>query len=91
MTTKTRRNGLGGWSIKCVGIALMLVFCSSAFADPSKSPVDLKGQPRQKMTRKVCYTYITGSAIAQPCDRLSAIPTTAAPLTIIGNYPLERR
>jgi hypothetical protein len=72
-----------------VSVALTLVFCASAFADPSKSPVDLKGQPRQKMTRKVCYTYITGSAISQPCDRLGTIPTTAAPLTIIGKYPVE--
>jgi hypothetical protein len=70
-----------------VGIALMLVFCSSAFADPSKNVVALKESPRHKMTRKVCFTYITGSAISQPCDRLGTIPTTAAPLLIIGNNP----
>jgi hypothetical protein len=59
---------------------MAVAFCASAFAaEPSKPVV-------KKATRKVCYTYITGSAIAQPCDRITgAIPTTASQLYVIGN------
>ena len=43
----------------------------------------------KKSTRKVCYTYISGSAIPQPCDRLGVILTTAIPIDIVGRYSSE--
>ena len=67
---------------------MMLVFCASAFGDPSKNVVRLpKQEPAQKRAQKVCYTYISGSGIAQPCERLSSIPTTAYPMDRIGGSP----
>jgi hypothetical protein len=91
MTTATRLSCLGGWSGRCLSVAIAFAFCASAFADPSKNVVELakQQQPAKKTVRKVCYTYISGSAIAQPCDRLGTIPTTAAPMIIIGGA--ERR
>jgi hypothetical protein len=44
----------------------------------------MKQQPSAKTVRKVCYVYITGSEIAQPCDRLAVIPTTSYCLDRIG-------
>jgi hypothetical protein len=66
-------------AIRLTSVVMAVAFCASAFAaEPSK--------PVKKATRKVCYTYITGSAIAQPCDRITgAIPTTASQLYVIGN------
>jgi hypothetical protein len=89
MTITTRLGGLGGWSIRCASIVLMFVFCASAFGDPSKNVV-LKQQPAQKRVHKVCYTYISGSAIAQPCERLSTIPTTTYPMDRIGGSPATK-
>jgi hypothetical protein len=85
MTTAKRPSGLCGWSIRCASVALSLAFCASVFADPSKNVVTpMKQQPSVKTVRKACYVYITGSAIAQPCDRLAVIPTTACALDHIG-------
>ncbi|MDQ2824828.1 MAG: hypothetical protein M3R29_05220 [Verrucomicrobiota bacterium] len=84
MTITTRLGGLGGWSIRCASVVVMLVFCASAFGDPSKNVVLPKQQPAQKRAQKICYTYISGSGIAQPCDRLTTIPTTAYPMDRIG-------
>jgi hypothetical protein len=71
---------------------MSLAFCASVFADPSKNVVSLsKQQPAKQSVRKVCYTYITGSAIPQPCDRLGAIPTTAIPMIILGTSPSEKK
>jgi hypothetical protein len=91
MTTTIRLPGLVGWSVRCVSVALALAFCASAFADPSKNVVSLANQPAKKTTHKVCYTFISGSAIPQPCDRLGVIPTTAVPMTIIGVAPVIER
>jgi hypothetical protein len=86
MTTATRLRGLGGWSFRCASAAIAVAFCASALGDPSKNVVALsKPQPPKKTAQKVCYTYITGSGIPQPCDRLGPIPTTAGQLTIIGH------
>jgi hypothetical protein len=67
---------------------LALVFCASAFADPSKNVVVAEKQRPLKRVVKVCYTVISGSAIPQPCDRIRGpIPTTANDLFIIRNGP----
>jgi len=69
-----------------VSVAIAFAFCASAFADPSKNVVSLpKQQPVQKRTQKMCLTYISGSGIPQPCDRLGAIPTTAIPMITFGH------
>ena len=73
-------------TLACVLIA-PLAFCASAFAaDPSKNVV-LPAQPQRvtKTAKKMCYTLSSTSGIPVPCDRLSAIPTTASPMIIYGN------
>ena len=89
MTTTNRLPGLGGWSVRCVSVAIAFAFCASAFADPSKNVVQLANKPAKKTT-KTCYTYISNSAIPQSCDRLSAIPTTATPMLILGANSPDR-
>jgi hypothetical protein len=85
MTTARRPFGLCGWSVRCASVAISIAFCASAFADPSKNVVTpMKQQPSVKTMRKACYVYITGSAIAQPCERLGVIPTTASALDRFG-------
>ena len=92
MTTATRLGRLCGWSIRCASVAISVAFCASAFAaDPSKNVVAApKQQPTKKNVQKACFTFISGSAIAQPCDRLMGpIPTTASQLSIYGRNPAE--
>lgn len=85
MTTVKKPFGFCGWSIRCASVVLSLAFCASAFADPSKNVVtSVRQQPAATKTHKVCYAMITGSAIRQPCDRLSVIPTTAYQLDRVG-------
>jgi hypothetical protein len=87
MTTVSRFLRLSGWSVRCASAAFALVICASAFADPSKNVVvPSKHEAQKKGARKVCYIYISGSAIPQPCERLGTIPTTAIPMDIIGGY-----
>jgi hypothetical protein len=66
-----------------------LAFCASAFADnQSKNVVALPSQPLPaKTTKKICYVVTAGSRIPQPCNRLSAIPTTAHAMDIYGRRP----
>jgi hypothetical protein len=66
-------------------VMLALAFCASAFAaDPSKNvAVPATTQRPFKTAKKVCYTFTSTSGIPVPCDRLSAIPTTASPIVII--------
>jgi len=78
-----------GWSVRfAIGI-FVCAFCVSAFAnDPSKNVVALPSQPLPaKQTKKICYVVAGGSRIPQRCDRLSAIPTTAAAMDIYGRRP----
>jgi hypothetical protein len=93
MTTATRLSGLGSWLGRCLSVVIACAFCASALADPSKNVVELsKQQPAKKTAHKVCYTYISNSAIPQPCNRLGAIPTTSSPMIVIGVNPeTERR
>ena len=65
----------------------MFAFCASTFAaDPGKNAM-LPAQPQRvvKTARKMCYAFTTTSGIPVPCDRVSAIPTTASPMTIYRN------
>jgi len=59
---------------------------SALAADPSKKVV-LSAHARRlmKTAKKMCYTFTTTSGIPMPCDRVSAIPTTASPMTIYKN------
>jgi len=77
-----------GWSVRfAIGI-FAIAFCASAFADPSKNVVALPSQPLPaKETKKICYVVAGDSRIPQRCDRLSAIPTTAAHFDIYGKRP----
>jgi hypothetical protein len=71
-------------TVACCALIAPLAFCASAFAaDPSKNVV-LPAQPQRvtKTAKKMCYTLTSTSGIPVPCDRLSAIPTTASPMNI---------
>jgi hypothetical protein len=84
MKTGSRLSRPCGWSVRCASFVLALAFCASAFAaDPSENVV-LPAQPQRvaKTAKKMCYTFTSTSGIPVPCDRVSAIPTTASPLTI---------
>jgi len=77
-----------------VGAALLVVvFCGSAFADPSKNVVTptKRTTVQVKQKRKTCYTWVTGYGMPIPCEQMrGAIVTTSRSLTIIGNrgnYP----
>jgi hypothetical protein len=87
MKTRSRLSRLFGWSVRCASVVLALAFCASAFAaDPSKNVVR-PAQPQRvtKTAKKMCYTLTSTSGIPVPCDRLSAIPTTASPMIVYGN------
>jgi hypothetical protein len=51
----------------------------------------LPAQPQRvtKTAKKMCYTLTSTSGIPVPCDRLSAIPTTASPMTIYGHATIK--
>ncbi|MEY2546399.1 MAG: hypothetical protein QOG48_1516 [Verrucomicrobiota bacterium] len=66
-------------ALKLTAAVVAVAFCGSALANPTQPPVKLA-----KQHKKACYAVITGSAIPQPCDRLSVIPTTANVLLHIG-------
>ena len=87
MRIGNRFSRLCGSSGRYVSVVLAVVFCASAFAaDPSKNIV-LSTQPQRvmKTAKKMCYTLTTTSGIPVPCDRVSAIPTTASPMTVYRN------
>lgn len=87
MTTVTRRGSLCGWSVRCASVVLALSVGVSAFADPSKNVVVQRSSaPAKRVVKKVCYTYISGQGMPQPCDRLGPIPTTANMLYTLGNH-----
>ena len=85
MTTVNGPSRLCGWSIRCASVVLALAFCASAFADPSNNVVlPATRQPAQKTVKKMCYVMTTTSRTPLPCERLSAIPTTASAMMILG-------
>ena len=88
----TRLSRACGWSVRVVAGIFALAFCASAFADgQSKNVVALPSQPLPaNTTKKICYVVAGGSRIPQRCDRLSAIPTTAAAMDIYGRRPGSR-
>jgi hypothetical protein len=91
MTIRLSRGG--GWSIRCIVVAIALAFGASAFADTGRdviTPLTQQAQA-QKKGRKMCYTMSTVSGIPTPCNRLAAIPTTSSPLSIYGHVPKEDR
>ena len=67
-------------AMKLTAAVAALAFCGSAFANAPQPTVKLAKQHK----KVACYAVITGSAIPQPCDRLSVIPTTASLLHRIG-------
>jgi hypothetical protein len=85
----TRLSRVCGWSVPFALGIFALAFCASALADDqSKNVVALRSQPLPaKTTKKICYVVAGGSRIPQRCDRLSAIPTTAAHMDIYGRRP----
>ena len=89
METECRLSRSGGWSVRCAGVVLALVYCTSAFAaDPSKNVIlRPQAQSLTPTAKKMCYTVTGNSRIPQPCDRLGAIPTTAHAMDIYGHRP----
>jgi hypothetical protein len=87
MRIGNRFSRLCGSSVPYASVILTIIFCASAFAaDPGKNIV-LPAQPQRvvKTAEKICYTLTTTSGIPVPCDRISAIPTTASPMAIYRN------
>jgi len=89
MKTPFRLPRLAGWTGRCAAAFIMLAFCASAVADPSKNVVT---QPKAQVVRytvagkKQVYIFISGSAIPQPIDRVAGpIPTTAIPMIVFNN------
>jgi hypothetical protein len=78
-----------GWSVRvAIGIFALAFYATAFAADPSKNVVALPSQPLPaKRTVKICYVVTGGSRIPQPCDRLSAIPTTAHAMDVYGRRP----
>ena len=89
MGKRTRLSRGCGWSVRFVVGVFALAFLASAFADDrGKNVVALPSQPLPaKETKKICYVVAGDSRIPQRCDRLSAIPTTAAHFDIYGKRP----
>ena len=89
MGNGTRLSRVCGWSVRIVAGIFAVAFCTSAFAnDPSKNVVALPSQPMPaKPTKKICLVVMGDSRIPQPCNRLSAIPTTAHHMDIYGRRP----
>lgn len=67
--------------VTLLSVVLVLVICGPADAAPNKR------KPKQATSpapTKVCYTYISGSASPQPCERArGAARTTAIPTVVI--------
>jgi len=88
MGNGTRLSRVCGWSVRIVTGIFALAFCASAFADPSKNVVARPSQPMPATTtKKICFVMMGDTRIPQPCDRLSAIPTTAHHMDIYGRRP----
>jgi hypothetical protein len=87
MKTGSRLSRLCGSSVRYASVVLTVAFCASAFAADSSKNVVFPAQPQRvmKTAKKMCYTLTTTSGIPVPCDRISAIPTTASPMTIYGH------
>ena len=86
MKTGSRFSRACAWPVRCASVVLVLAFCASAFADPSKNVVlPATQRPATKTGKKICYVVEGTSAIPQPCKRIAAIPTTANPMMIIGH------
>ena len=77
-----------GWSVRCAIGALAFALCASAFAGDGRNSVVLPSQQAlPAKPKKICLVVSAGSRIPQPCDRLSAIPTTFGAMDIYGHRP----
>jgi hypothetical protein len=90
MKTPFRLPRLAGWTGRCAAAFIMLAFCASAVADPSKNVVTPPKAPQvvryAVAGKKQVYIFISGSAIPQPIDRVAGpIPTTAIPMIVFSN------
>ncbi|PYK49349.1 MAG: hypothetical protein DME20_07100 [Verrucomicrobia bacterium] len=86
MKTGSTFSRLCGRPVRWVSVVLALAFCASALAGPNKTVVlPPSQQVAARSVKKVCYVVTGSSAIPQPCDRLSAIPTTANAMLILGH------
>jgi hypothetical protein len=65
-----------------VVVLLLTILC--AYAEP-KHRRALSGSRQAKAAR--CYVQLSGTAVPQPLERLSAHPSTAIPMDIIGELP----
>ena len=91
MKTTTRHHSLSGWLLKGACAMVGLSLCASVWADTDSKNVIAIAKPQPAKSKKVYLIMIGNSAIPQPVDRLSAIPTTANPMEIIGSSPDTRK
>lgn len=75
-------------SALAVGVIAALVVSASA-EQPKRARADarpaLTAAAKKSAAQRVYYAYSSTSGIPVPMDRLGTIPTTAIPLTVIGN------
>lgn len=89
MKTNLRQNPLVGWSARFGIAALAVAFAATGFAAPSSGSKAKKRTVRTKPLRD-CYVMLSASPFPQPLERLGSTPSTASPMTIIGEAPVIR-
>lgn len=87
MKTNRTQGHLLGLSFRFGVAALTLAFAASGFAHPTSGSSKKTRTVRSKM-HKDCYVILTSSPFPQPADRLGSSPSTASPMSIIGESPV---
>lgn len=92
MKTNKRQGRLFGWSVRFGIAAVAVAFAASGFAGPGTdgSANKKNRNVRAKAPLKDCYVILTSSPFPQPLERLGPTPSTASPMSIIGEPPVIR-
>lgn len=82
---------LNASSLRCGIAAVAIALCASASAGQTKKTSAMSHNGARVKNQQMCYVQFSGTAFPQPCERLGAIPSTAIPMTIIGEMPVMRK
>ena len=89
MKTNKRHTRLFGWSVRFGIAAVAVAFAASGFALPNKAgSANNKNRQLRSKAHKDCYVILTSSPFPQPAERLGSTPSTASPMSIIGEAPV---
>ena len=95
MKTRFGLSALAGWMGRCGVALIVLTFCASTFADPSKNVVvtpkasatKAQTEAQQLALKKQAYVFISSSGIPQPINWVAVpIQTTIVPMSIVRNH-----